>query len=134
MNEKPSLFEHFAVPIPEYSPSFSTDVTETNQDQYDAPSDGAGIANSLTLDVTASTIETRVNGDTYDEDVEALGNSSSLVDMGTALTASNETYDDDQGLASLSFPTSCRDETSLTKTLGDTYDEQSMLSLSFPMS
>ncbi len=108
MEDRLNLFEHFAVAISDRSGTKFTDITEVDQDQYDAPPEGS--------ELTSGTLEMPTS------------------DFSTALTATSETYDDDKGIESLSFPSQFVDETSITKVNGDTYDDQSLTMLSIPIS
>jgi hypothetical protein len=108
MADRLNLFEYFAVAIPDHAMTSFTDITEVDQDQYDAPPEG--------IDLTSITHEMPTFG------------------FSTALTAASETYDNDKGIESLSFPSQFVDETSITKVNGDTYDDESLTMLSVPMS
>ena len=133
MKDLPNLFDHFAVFIPERLLPRATDMTEQEDDPYDVPGDGLGFVHTPVLELGRETLETREDGDTYDEDSNGLALSLTSFEMGTALTASNETFDDDKSIAALGCPHILNDETSLTKTLGDTFDDQSIDTLAHPL-
>lgn len=126
---RPNLFEYFAVDVPNSWSVESTEVTEQGPDEYDAPHDLLRSLDFLGSDESTLTVETRVDGDTYDKEEIEL-NSYELTEFATAITASTDAYDKDPEI--LSVPGGSNVETSTTKVDGETYDDQSVQSLSFP--
>ena len=93
---RPNLFEYLAKPVEDRPFGDSTEITEADDDEYDAPHFTAG-ASSLGPDfIWAETMNTRADEDTYDDDVGigALGIPfSSLETTKTSMTY--DTYDND---------------------------------------
>jgi hypothetical protein len=133
MTTKPNLFVYLSQPANDNDDRLSTEVTEQADDDYDAPNASLD-SSSLVHQWRFSTVETREDTDDYDKDPQIHIPSTAFGYNATGLTASSESYDEDKGLELLSFPRTVVDETGTTKVLGDTYDDQSVESLSVPYS
>jgi hypothetical protein len=130
-----NLFEYLARPIPDAPQGNTTELTEADQDEYDAP---AGLGTPIVLgpdSVWAETYNTRADGDTHDDDagLNALGIPRSALET-TKTSMTYDTYDNDVGALAVSVPTPTYAETYVTKVENETYDDDpSAEGLSFPV-
>lgn len=129
-----NLFEYLAQPVYDSPITGTTELTEADDDEYDAPQMTAA-PSSLGPDfVWAETMNTRADDDTYDDDlgIGALGIPfSSLETIKTSMTS--DTYDNDVDVFVAGTPIAVYDETYVTKVENETYDDDpSAESISFP--
>ena len=129
-----NLFEYLARPVDDRPVSHTTEITEADGDDYDAPQITA-VPSSLGPDfIWAETMNTRADDDTYDDDVGIgiLGIPSSVLET-TKTSMTYDTYDNDVDVFVAGTPISLYDQTYVTKVENETYDDDpSAESISFP--
>jgi hypothetical protein len=134
---RPNLLEYLARPVFDSPLRGVTELTEADEDEYDAP-EVSGIPMLLTSEVIlAATLETRTDGDTFDDDagLSTLSAPFSAMDLTVKTSMSSDTYDEDMDISGATTPVSMYGETYVTKTENETYDDEpSIGSLSFPVS
>ena len=135
MTSRLNLFEYLAQPVSDSPFSASTEITEADDDDYDAPQITAA-PSSLGPDfVWAESMNTRADGDTYDDDpgIGAIAIPwSSFETIKTAMAS--DTYDNDVDIFAAGTPAAVHDETYVTKVENETYDDDpSAGSISFPV-
>ena len=131
---RPNLFEYLAKPVEDRPFGDSTEITEADDDEYDAPHFTAGASSFGPDFIWAETMNTRADEDTYDDDVGIGALSipfSSLETTKTSMTY--DTYDNDVDVLVAGTPIAAYDQTYVTKVENETYDDDpSAESLSFP--
>src|SRR5579872_793558 len=98
-----SLFEFLGQPVSGPVHSVATEITEADQDEYDAPQAStvpSSVADAL---IWAETWETRSDGDTYDDNEGGIVlGVPQFWNMTNRTAFSSDTYDEDSGTATLS--------------------------------
>lgn len=136
MSTRPNLLEFLSETLPVGPAQSSTEFTENDSDEYDAPQErGLGIPDSV-YEAHVETEFTRRDEETYDNDIgiDALNLPGAWIE--TERTAfARETYDNDVDATSLGIPDCDSEWTSFTKTAGETSDDDmSAEGLTFPAS
>ncbi len=131
---RPNLFEYLARPVGDRPIGDTTDITEADDDDYDAPHITAA-PSSLGPDfIWAETMNTRADDDTYDDDVGIAALSIPLSSLETTKTSMTyDTCDNDVDVLVAGTPIAAYDQTYVTKVENETYDDDpSAESISFP--
>jgi len=130
MTVNPNLLEYLAIEAFSSSSDAFTGHTEVEDENYDAPDD---IQDVPGLTLSSGFLDIMETAQSRAHFGGALKNIERGAESSTAITASDESYDEDNKFMSMGIPDCVYKETSYTKVSGETFDDDSSIeSLGIP--